>query len=181
MPNLPNILTILRLLLVPVFCVLLINGDIYAAVAVYLIASVTDFFDGYLARKYKQITTFGKFMDPTADKLLQVAALVILTFQHAIPIYITAVILVKELLIAIGGILLYRRYKIYASADWYGKAATVLFYIAIVAVILKFPSEQIALIMVIVAFALSLFAFAMYLVRYIRNVKASGVGKNKVD
>lgn len=171
MPNLPNILTIIRLLLVPVFCVLLANGDNAAAVAVYLIASITDFFDGYLARKYKQVTSFGKFMDPLADKLLQVSALIILTIQHLMPAWITAIILVKEIFIGIGGVMLYKKYKIFAAADWYGKIATVLFYVAIAAVILKI--QPYANFMVVIAFALAIFAFVMYLLRYIKSVKES--------
>jgi cardiolipin synthase len=169
--HLPNVLTVFRLLLVPVFCVLLAEGNDAWAVTVYLLASATDFLDGYIARRFKVITAFGKFTDPLADKLLQVAALVILTIQARIPLWITIVIVVKELLIGAGGVMLYGRYKIQAAADWYGKTATVLFYAAIAAVILKFPSVTVAQVFVLVALALSLFAFVMYLIRYVRSVR----------
>lgn len=77
--NLPNKLTILRTILVPVFIVMYltswIDGNQYYAAGIFVIASLTDFFDGYLARKYNLVTNFGKFLDPLADKMLVNSAL----------------------------------------------------------------------------------------------------------
>src|SRR5580692_10437162 len=85
--NLPNVLTVLRIMLVPVVVVALLGntpaGDVLAAV-VFALASLTDFVDGYLARSRGDITTFGKLMDPLADKLLVVAALVSLVSLHRV-------------------------------------------------------------------------------------------------
>ncbi len=75
MKNLANKITIARICLVPLFMILLYAGAKYLAFAVYILACVSDFFDGYIARNYNQISTFGKFMDPLADKVLVIAAM----------------------------------------------------------------------------------------------------------
>src|ERR1700728_314371 len=89
--NLPNVLTVLRIMLVPVVVVALLgntpSGDVLAAV-VFALASLTDFIDGYLARARDSITTFGKLMDPLADKLLIVAALVALVSLHRLAAWV---------------------------------------------------------------------------------------------
>src|SRR6202161_1375429 len=96
--NLPNVLTVLRIMLVPVLVVALLgntpSGDVLAAV-VFALASLTDFIDGYLARTRDSITTFGKLMDPLADKLLIVAAVVSLVSLHRLAAWVAAVIIAR--------------------------------------------------------------------------------------
>ena len=98
--NLPNVLTVLRIMLVPALVVALLgntpDGDVIAAV-VFALASLTDFIDGYLARAREEITTFGKLMDPLADKLLIVAALVALVSLHRLAAWVAMVIITREL------------------------------------------------------------------------------------
>jgi CDP-diacylglycerol---glycerol-3-phosphate 3-phosphatidyltransferase len=98
--NLPNALTITRIMLVPVLVVALLGntpaGDVLAAI-VFAAASLTDFVDGYLARSRKAVTTFGKLMDPLADKLLVVAALISLVSLHRIAAWVAMVIIAREL------------------------------------------------------------------------------------
>jgi CDP-diacylglycerol---glycerol-3-phosphate 3-phosphatidyltransferase len=102
--NLPNVLTVLRIMLVPVLVVALLgdtsSGDILAAV-VFALASVTDFIDGYLARSRDSITTFGKLMDPLADKLLIVAALISLVSLHRLEAWVAMVIITRELAVTV--------------------------------------------------------------------------------
>lgn len=104
-------ITVLRVLMVPVFMIVLLSDIPYAnyiALAVFIIASVTDFVDGYIARHYNQITDFGKFMDPLADKLLVFAALLIFVQNGLVPAWAAMVILTREFavtglrLIAVG-------------------------------------------------------------------------------
>lgn len=99
--NLPNKLTLTRILLIPVFvaCMETIGTDYYIAFIVFAIASFTDFLDGNIARKRGLVTTFGKFMDPLADKLLVLSAFVLLSAHGQIPSWITIVILARELAI----------------------------------------------------------------------------------
>ena len=103
--NVPNVLTVLRILLVPVLVVALLEetegGDVLAAV-VFAVASATDFVDGWLARSSGSVTTFGKLMDPIADKLLVIAALVSLVSLDRLPAWVAMVIIARELAVTIA-------------------------------------------------------------------------------
>ena len=124
--NVPNALTVLRILLVPVLVVALLDetSSPWLAAAVFAVASLTDAIDGYIARSRKQITTFGKLMDPVADKLLIIAALVVLVSQDRIAAWIAMVIIAREFAVTVT-----RMYAtsqgIVISANWWGKAKTV--------------------------------------------------------
>jgi CDP-diacylglycerol---glycerol-3-phosphate 3-phosphatidyltransferase len=102
--NLPNVLTVLRIMLVPVLVVALLgntpSGDVFAAI-VFALASLTDFVDGYLARTRDSITTFGKLMDPLADKLLIVGALLCLVSLHRLEGWVAMVIIARELAVTV--------------------------------------------------------------------------------
>jgi CDP-diacylglycerol---glycerol-3-phosphate 3-phosphatidyltransferase len=102
--NLPNVLTVLRIMLVPVLVAALLGntpaGDVLAAI-VFALASLTDFVDGYLARSRDSVTTFGKLMDPLADKLLIVAALLSLVSLGRLPAWIAMVIITRELAVTV--------------------------------------------------------------------------------
>jgi len=135
--NLPNVLTVLRIMLVPVLVAALLgntpSGDVLAAV-VFALASLTDFVDGYLARSRGSITTFGKLMDPLADKLLIVAALLALVSLNRLPAWIAMVIITRELAVTVlrmgatqAGVVM--------AASMFGKVKTCLQIAAILAVI----------------------------------------------
>ena len=135
--NLPNVLTLLRILLVPVLVVALLdgtsNGDLLAAI-VFALASATDAMDGYLARSRNAITTFGKLMDPIADKLLIIAALVALVSQGRLPGWIAMVIIARELTVTITRMQATQQGVIIA-ANWWGKAKTIVQVAAVFCVI----------------------------------------------
>lgn len=113
--NLPNKLTVLRMLIIPVMVIIYIlrntigNGTLIIMGVLFVIASVTDYFDGYLARKHNQVTTFGKFMDPLADKLLVLGTLLMLAdfytlYNHGtitmwMPFWVVLIILARELIV----------------------------------------------------------------------------------
>jgi len=135
--NLPNLLTVLRIMLVPVLVVALLGntpeGDVLAAV-VFALASLTDFIDGYLARARDSITTFGKLMDPLADKLLIVAALISLVSLHRLAAWVAMVIITRELAVTVlrlgatqAGVVM--------AASMFGKIKTCLQIVTILAVI----------------------------------------------
>lgn len=168
--NIPNILTAIRLLLIPVFGYYLYYEQYVIAVTLFILGGITDVLDGYIARKYNMITSFGKVADPIADKLMQVTALVLLTIQNVIPIVILIIVVAKEAFMIVGGILLYKKDNFVVSANWYGKLATVVFYLAIVLSIFKVPYS---IVFVYFAVLVTLFAFFMYSISYrkIRNEK----------
>ena len=106
--NLPNKLSMFRVVLVPVLVIVYYLGSRafgapnfidYFLAPIFIIASITDFLDGYIARKYKMVTVFGKFIDPLADKLIVMAALLVLNDAGIIPIWITVVILSREFIV----------------------------------------------------------------------------------
>ena len=124
--NLPNLLTLLRILLVPVLVVALIDttSSSWLAAGVFAAASLTDAIDGYIARARKQITTFGKLMDPVADKLLIIAALVVLVGQGRIAGWIAMVIIAREFAVTVTRMAATGQ-GVVISANWWGKAKTI--------------------------------------------------------
>lgn len=118
-----NKITVLRIILVPVFMVLLYLGQTYWALAVYIVACLSDFVDGKIARKYNQITDFGKFMDPLADKMLVLAAMCYFVEDGLIPGWVVAVVLLREF--GVSGLrLLAVEQGIVIAAAWSGKIKT---------------------------------------------------------
>lgn len=126
--NLPNYLTILRVFMIPVFVVFMLadilgGGDKYVAGSIFIIASLTDFLDGYLARKNNQVTVFGKFMDPLADKLLVCSALICLVDLGLMPSWIVIIIVAREFIIS-GFRLVAAERGIVIAASYWGKFKT---------------------------------------------------------
>ncbi len=135
--NLPNILTILRVLMVPAFMWTLLSGKFVPAIVIFVIASFTDHLDGYLARRNNQVTTFGKLMDPLADKILTISALVCLLGINAqfITSWVVMIIIARELIVT-GVRQLAMGEKTVIAASMWGKAKTVSQMAAIIAVML---------------------------------------------
>jgi CDP-diacylglycerol--glycerol-3-phosphate 3-phosphatidyltransferase len=144
--NLANTITIARILLIPVFLVLLLSGlpepygDI-AAAAVFILAAATDKLDGYVARRSKQITTLGVFLDPLADKLLIAAALIALVSQGRIAAWVAMLIIGREIAVSVLRIIGASQ-GVSIPADRYGKLKTVLQIVYVVYVIV--PTDKIA-------------------------------------
>ena len=133
--NVPNILTIVRFILIPFIIYFAIHNDYVTTVIILIISGITDVLDGYIARKFDFITDFGKLMDPLADKMTQLATLIVLVIQAVIPFWIVAVVIFKEFIMVAGASFLYGK-ELVVSSRWWGKLATVLFYIAIFASLL---------------------------------------------
>lgn len=127
----PNALTVLRFLLIPIIVIACVQGQYILAIAVLSISGLTDILDGTIARKYNYITDFGKLMDPLADKATQLSLLTTLFIKGAIPIWILAIVVLKEFCMVSGASFLYGK-ELVVSSKWYGKLATVLFYVAMV-------------------------------------------------
>src|SRR6201992_970240 len=125
--NVPNVLTLLRILLVPVLVVALLDaqpsGDLFAAI-VFVAASLTDMLDGYLARSRNAITTFGKLMDPIADKLLIIAALVALVSRGRLEAWVAMVIIAREFAVTVLRAAVGAQQGVVISASSLGKLKT---------------------------------------------------------
>lgn len=132
MKHIPNILTMSRFVLVPFIFYAIIQHNYLLAIILLTVSGLTDMLDGYIARKYNFITNFGKLIDPLADKATQISTLIALSFIGIIPLWFLLIVFIKEGLMIAGASFLYGK-KLVVSSRWYGKLATTLFYIAIVA------------------------------------------------
>ena len=143
--NLPNKLTMFRVVLIPFFIVFLLASltpyDKWIALAIFIIASLTDLLDGKIARKYNLVTNFGKFMDPLADKLLVCSALICLIELDRIPSWMVIVIIAREFIIS-GFRLVASDNGVVIAASYWGKFKTTFQMIMIVMLILNFDNEM---------------------------------------
>ena len=173
--HVPNALTIIRFLLIPVIVISIFNGDYIIAFIFFTVSGITDIADGFIARKFNLISNFGKLMDPLADKLTQIATIASLTLKDIIPIWILAIVLLKELIMIAGASFLYGK-DVVVYSKWYGKLATVLFYVAIVFSLLinQFDLPSIWSNLDLWLFYLALFATVFSLLMYIKDVYKKG-------
>ncbi|MBF0779916.1 MULTISPECIES: CDP-diacylglycerol--glycerol-3-phosphate 3-phosphatidyltransferase [unclassified Granulicatella] len=136
--NIANKLTLARLCCVPLFMLSVYGFSSYElATLLFILASVTDWLDGYIARKYHLVTTFGKFADPLADKLLVMTALIILVEKLSVPAWIVAIIVCRELAVTGLRLLLVQDSGVVLAADWSGKVKTFTQMIAIVLILMS--------------------------------------------
>ena len=130
--NIPNILTIIRFILIPFIFMSVIFHHYLIGLVIFTISAITDILDGYIARKYNYITDIGKLIDPLADKLTQIFLLLALSILNILPWWILAIVFVKECVMVISASFLYKRKDVVVYSKWYGKMATTLFYLAII-------------------------------------------------
>lgn len=169
--NLPNKLTVLRVILIPFFLVALMVDAIpygkWIAVGIFVIASLTDMLDGKIARKYNLITNFGKFMDPLADKLLVCSAMIALIELDRIPAWVVIIIIAREFIIS-GFRLVASDNGIVIAAGWWGKVKTVVQMVMIIFVMCNFGGNVIAIIenvLIYASLALTVISLIDYLLK----------------
>ena len=165
-----NKITVIRMLLVPVFFIAWYFTPWYLPLAIFIIAAITDKIDGHIARKYNQITTFGKFLDPLADKLLVCSALILLVSESRATAWAVALIIARELAITAFRTVAMSQGKVLA-ADWSGKLKTVIQMVAI-CVMLCPPVASISLgiisfgnVLLLLSTAMTVYSGADYLIR----------------
>ena len=174
--NIPNLLSMLRLVLVPVFCGVFFSGMPHAhriAGIIFLVASLTDMLDGYLARRLNQITKLGRVLDPLADKLMTAAALISLLIAKMVPLWIVVIFGIKELMMMLGGLVLYGKISDVPASNVLGKIATTLFFVSIVLIMLFELPSSLTTPMLSIATGFTLAAFVTYLYRFLRLVGQS--------
>lgn len=179
--HVPNILTAIRLLLIPVIFYFALEENYVLAVVFLTLSGLTDVLDGFIARKFHFITDFGTLFDPLADKLTQISTLIVLVIQNIIPVWILIIVIIKELLMIAGAAFLYDKNTVIGSR-WYGKAATVVFYIAI---LISMLNRQFGLnytfdmYLYYIALALTIFALFMYFKTFSKVKKTTKMNENK--
>jgi len=172
MRNIPNILSSMRILLIPLFTWLALNDHGDQAAFILVISGFTDLLDGYLARKYNWITQLGKVLDPTADKLTQISVYLILISKITWLWPLFSIMILKEALMVILGYGLMRRGIKIHGAKWFGKVTTTVFYIA-TAILLFSPdiSKGWQSILVGITLLCVIISALMYIPEYIKYSK----------
>ena len=196
--TIPNLISFIRILLVPLFAYLFMQGDFVPAVIVLAISGLSDCVDGKIARKFNQISALGKMLDPLADKLTQItlAVLLFLTFNKAEDSMLNAfswvflVFIVKEFIMVLGSVIMLNIGLRPGAAEIYGKVATLAFYVVMVFIIGFGPEvgafrnlftipNTLMMILVIISAILTLVAFFSYIPDVIRQVKEKKANKSK--
>lgn len=204
----PNALSFLRILLIPVFAVLFYKHELLWAVVVLAISGLSDFFDGKIARRFNQVSALGKLLDPVADKLTQatIAVMLFFSFYNAenrtlhLFAWVFLLFIVKELVMLIGGGLMLLFHIRPGAAEIYGKAATMIFYLVMVAIMAFGPEvgafsnqpyaianiftlpDTVMMVMVVIAVIMTFVAFFSYMPETHRQVQErfSPEGKERV-
>lgn len=166
--TIPNILSYIRIILIPFFAYYYITAtepeDYYIAALIILFSSISDMLDGFIARKFNQITEIGKVVDPLADKLTQMAIIVCLLFQYEYMWVLIILFVAKELFMGINGLILLRQGKQLDGALWFGKASTAVFYAAAF-LLIAFPqmNDSMAVLLMAITGAFLLLSFVLYI------------------
>ena len=190
--TIPNLLSVIRILLIPLFAYLFYNDEKIMAVVVLALSGLSDMFDGKIARKFNQISDLGKVLDPVADKLTQItiAVMLLIDFKSASNPVINAlgwvflVFLIKEAVMIVGGLIMLLLNIRPGAAEFWGKAATVVFYVGMVIIIAIGPEvgalndilgfqlpNAITGIIVVLCAIMTIAAFASYMPETFRQFK----------
>ena len=176
--NVPNILTFIRLLLVPVYWVAFFHLSIWIALSVFLVAFITDWLDGMIARRTNTITNLGKVLDPFADKCMQISAMITVVIAGRLHFVYAILIVAKELFMIISGAFLYKKHVV-VYANIFGKLATILTMIAFLTIYVSIgvvgePARILLIIgtiMMTIALVCSYTAFVVYTVKTVQQLK----------
>lgn len=186
--TIPNWLSFLRIALIPVFTVLFVKEYYIIAFATMIFAALTDLIDGKIARKYNMISNLGKILDPIADKLSQIAIVIILLIKYWNgPLkYVLFLFILKELMMVMGGVILMSKGMRPVAAEFWGKLATTVFYVFMIAIIAIGPDgallsidlfaklelpEIVTTIMVVISAILAFASMFCYLPGFLRQLK----------
>jgi cardiolipin synthase (CMP-forming) len=166
--NIPNLLTLFRLLLIPVFALVFFSSspnNLLLSLFIFLAAGLTDVLDGYIARKYNLVTKWGIVLDPLADKLMLLTVLTCLVIRSYAPVWILIIVAAKELFLIGGGMVLLKKNTVIPS-NVFGKFSTILFYLSIFVISFGFRFGDYMLYIAVIS---AVVALVNYLVIFLRN------------
>lgn len=154
--TIPNLLSLFRLTLIPAIVILYVNEHPYLSVALIVLSAVTDVVDGWIARHFHMVSDFGKFLDPTADKLTQIAMLSCLVIRYPWAILLVALLVVKDLFQFVYALIVLKKTNTMNSAKWFGKVNTVVLYASMILLFLHqdFPNALAGTLLGICAFTM---------------------------
>ena len=176
--NIPNALSVLRLLLIVPFVLFFLNKRFVLAALMLLLSGLSDMLDGVIARRFNQFTPLGAMLDPVADKLTLGAVVVCMSVEFPVIIPLVVVLLMKEFLMLAASLVMLKKHVRPPKARWYGKIGTAFLYISVfVIVALKaiwnIENDALTLTLICITTALMLFAFGNYCVLFFRMLKDS--------
>lgn len=137
--TLPNLISVVRLCLVPIYLVLLLNGYDVMAAFLFALAAGTDWIDGQIARRTNTVSKLGQLLDPAVDRILMIAGVAGLFLVGRLPLWIIVVVLARDLLLLVGGAYLVKRYRIRVAVIFPGKVATTLLFVGFAGLLLNWP------------------------------------------
>ena len=135
----PNLISAIRLCLVPVFLILLLNGYDLAAAFLFALAAGTDWIDGQIARRTNQVSKLGQLLDPAVDRILMIVGVAGLFIVGRLPLWIIVFVVARDLLLLVGGAYLLKRWKTRVAVIYPGKVATTLLFVGFAALLLNWP------------------------------------------
>lgn len=182
--TIPNLLTFLRIVLITPFVVFFLDENYLAAATVVIISGLTDCFDGLIARKFNQITELGKILDPIADKLTLIAIVICVAIHMPIVTPVMIVLLIKDMLMLIGGTNLIKKGITPPAAKWYGKIGTVLFYLSVCTIVflkavMNYENDVLSFVMLSITTVVMIFSLVKYSMIYFSLLKEYKTKSNK--
>lgn len=176
--KIPNILCYIRILMVPLFIYLFLHKWYWQSATVVVVAAATDVVDGWIARTFDMVSDWGKFIDPVADKLMQLAMLVVLIIKVPWVLILVIAFVLKEAILLIVGLYIYHKGRNLDGAMWCGKLCTVVLdtsMLTLIALPEKWITDTLSSVLICVVFAFMLLSFVVYLNAYVnlyRKMKA---------
>ena len=176
--NVPNALSVLRILLIVPFVYLFLNRRIPEAAIVLVISGLSDLFDGIIARKFNQITELGKMLDPLSDKLTQGAVAIVMAITYPLLLPILVIFMVKELSMIAASCVLLKKKKRPCAARWYGKVATTMFYVTSVLLVVlkgiwKYENDTLFLVMLSLTAVMMIYALIRYFLIFLQILRSN--------
>lgn len=179
--GIPNILSLFRLLLIPVFIFFFFANISYSgfiAAGILILSGITDILDGIIARKFNMTSKLGRILDPLADKLTQATVCICLVFKNVAPLWILCILIIKEFVMIGAGANIIRKGREMMSSRWFGKLGTVIFYSAMILIIALRPRRLVVDWLLAIVLAVMLFSFAMYVPYFIKAYRKKDKTRN---
>ena len=180
--TIPNAISFIRILLITPFVAFFVTGNYIPAAVTIALSGLSDCFDGMIARRFHQESEFGKVLDPLGDKLTLIAIGVCLIFIEPAVLPLLVVMVLKDTLMIVGGVIIIKRGIIPIKSVWYGKVSTILFYLTVGSIvlmqILDYNNTALKLTMLGVTLALMLYSLMMYTIKFFQLLKTQKDNQN---
>lgn len=182
--TIPNFLSLVRILVIPTMVMYFLEENYAMAGVMLLISGISDMFDGILARKLNQVTQLGKMLDPVADKLTLIAVVICINILYPTILPFVIVLFAKEISMLCGGLILIKKKIKPPAAEWYGKTATVIFYVSVISIVLikaiwHITNDMVVYILFSITTLSMLFALVKYAIIFFDLIKQNKNSKNE--